>query len=155
MSLQISITISGDATVKRKLAILGREINHMPDAMRKIGAEAADYYRTTGMSDRGRPYGSSWPDLSVQYKKWKEKHYPGRPIMVRTGSLERGFFAESTPSSVTISNHASYYKYHQSNAARGSNLPRRQIAGVNGKIKDMVKAAVRADLVQKLDSVHG
>lgn len=153
MSLKIEIKISGDATVKRKLAILGDGINHMPNAMRKIGEEAADYYRSIGITDKGRPWGSGWQDLSMQYKKWKEKHYPGRPIMIASGNLENSFFAKHTDTSVTIGNSASYYKYHQSSAERKSNLPRRQMAGVNGRIKDLVKQAVRAELVKKLDGV--
>lgn len=154
MGLRITVKISGDATVQRKLAILGNDLNKLPEAMKNIGKEAAEYYRTTGFSDRGRPWGAGWQDLSVQYKKWKEKHYAGRPTLVRTGDMQDGFFAESNSTSVTIDNSVSYYKYHQSSADRKSNLPRRQMAGVNGKIKDMVRSEIRAAIIKKLDAVR-
>ncbi len=72
---------------------------------------------------------------------------------MRTGAMAAGFTASHTATSVTIGNTAKYYKYHQSSAARSSKLPRRQMAGVNGKIKDMVRDAVRADIKKKLATV--
>src|SRR5262245_53623171 len=33
--------------------------------------------------------GSKWKALSPAYKKWKEVHFPGRPILVRDGRLKR------------------------------------------------------------------
>jgi len=32
-------------------------------------------------------HGSKWADLSPRYKRWKEMHYPGRPILTRTGRM--------------------------------------------------------------------
>jgi hypothetical protein len=31
--------------------------------------------------------GGKWPDLSDKYRKWKERYYPGRPMMVLHGDL--------------------------------------------------------------------
>lgn len=36
----------------------------------------------------GKATGSRWASLSPAYKAWKDAHYPGRPIGVRTGKLE-------------------------------------------------------------------
>jgi phage gpG-like protein len=33
---------------------------------------------------------SRWKPLSANYKKWKEKHYPGRPILILRGRLYAG-----------------------------------------------------------------
>ena len=35
----------------------------------------------------GKASGSRWPDLTEAYAKWKQEHYPGRPIGVLTGAL--------------------------------------------------------------------
>lgn len=153
MSLRLTIKVSGDETVRRKLAILGNEVNKLPNAMKEIGRQAAEYYGSVGFSDKGRPWGEPWQDLSTQYKKWKEKHFAGRPTLVRTGDMQAGFFAKASDDSVTISNSVSYYKYHQSSAARKSNLPRRQMAGINGKIVSMVRSEIREEIRRKLARV--
>jgi len=154
MGLRITVKISGDATVRRKLAILGNEVNKLPNAMDAIGKEAVRYYGSIGFTDQGRPWGEAWQQLSVQYKKWKEKHYAGRPMLVMTGDMKDSFFARTNSTSVTIDNSASYYKYHQSSAPRKSNLPRRRMAGINGKIKDVVRSEIRKEIIRKLDAVR-
>lgn len=34
------------------------------------------------------PLAGSWAALSVKYAKWKQAHFPGRPILERTGRLQ-------------------------------------------------------------------
>lgn len=36
----------------------------------------------------GKATGSRWAALTPEYATWKQRHYPGRPIGVRTGALE-------------------------------------------------------------------
>jgi len=35
--------------------------------------------------------GSGWEPLSDKYAAWKEKHYPGKPILQLTGQLKKSF----------------------------------------------------------------
>jgi hypothetical protein len=45
-----------------------------------------------------------WRGLKEPYKSWKARHYPGRPILVRTGRMRRGFRWEARPRSLRIIN---------------------------------------------------
>jgi len=64
----------------------------------------------------GRP----WPPLSPAYAAWKARHYPGRPILVRTGRLKESLVGrtidtvdERTRDSLTLGTAVPYAIYHQ------------------------------------------
>ena len=72
-------------------------------ALERAGAELADVAKhilpkllpvlevETGKqfdAEGAGPIAGSWAPLSVSYAKWKEAHYPGKPLLVRTGALK-------------------------------------------------------------------
>jgi len=83
-------------------------------------------------ASEGAEGGEAWQALSDQYADWKEAHYPGRPILQRTGDLVASLTRESDPNAVyrperktlTIGSKIPYAIYHQSIAPR-TRLPRR------------------------------
>lgn len=149
MSLRMKITIKGDEQVMRKLAVLRRAGDDNHKIMEEIGREAIDYFSKDAFATKGRVFGAAWPDYNPAYKKWKEKHYAGRGMLQLTGTMQDGFFAVATKSSVTIDNHSAVYKYHQSTAARNK-LPRRAMAGINPAIKRMVRDKVSQDIDRRM-----
>lgn len=149
MSLSITIKIKGDQEVMHKVHKLGDNLLKLKPAMEVIGKNARNYYATTGITDRGRPWKQEWRDYSKNYKVWKEKHYPGRPMMVLKGNLERSFDFDANETSVRIFNKAPYFKYHQSSATRYK-LPRRQMMGINNPIRRMVSDAIRDEISRKI-----
>lgn len=152
MALRITIKVTGDKKVMRKLAVLRRAGLNMPRAMDEIGEKAIDYYGNDAFATRGRVYGGAWQELTPAYKKWKEKNYAGRGILQLSGEMQGGFFARSSDNKVTIDNRSPIYKYHQSSAPR-TKMPRRQMAGVNEPIKRIVKEAIRRDITRQLSEV--
>ena len=48
---------------------------------------------------QGKQTGPRWPKLSPKYAAWKRKHFPGRPILVRTGAL-RDALVKGGPGSI-------------------------------------------------------
>lgn len=150
MPLSITVRITGDAAVMRKLRKLGDGINDMQGAMERIGREAVQYYETTGFTDRGRPWGNPWPPLKRQTMQYKEKKYGSARPLYNTGRMQQGFYAKAGRQQVIIDNHADYYKYHQSAAPR-HRLPRRQMAGINNPIKRMIGDIIRDDLTRKIN----
>lgn len=141
--LNITIKIAGDAKVMRKLKTL-RNID-FTQANREIGKELVDYYGNDAFATRGTVFGKRWPEYNPAYKVWKEKKYAGRGMLQLTGTMQKSFFSTVTKNTVTIDNHSPIYKYHQSSAPR-TKMPRRQMAGVNGKAKDIVRTAITKDL---------
>lgn len=165
--LSIDLKITGDQEVQRKLRKLGDGINDLSDSMRQIGQSAISYYSTDSFAYRGRNFGAAWTgyatatQLARDNRKSKAFARQGNTLLIKSGSMQSGFFAKADRSSVIIDNHAPYYKYHQSSAARKSSfktpgahgLPRRQMAGVNNDIKTIVKSIIRQDVMNKLKRI--
>jgi hypothetical protein len=82
------------------------------------------------------PSGVGWAPLSPAYARWKAKHYPGAPILVRRGDLKRsltfdgsrpgpeGLF-EASRDALVFGTRIRHAKYHQ--RPTGSRPPRRRI----------------------------
>ena len=77
----------------------------------------------------GRFKSGAWPRLSVDYAKWKRKHYPGKGILVREGDLQEsvrwggtglgagGIFIP-TNSAVTAGTSIPYGRFHNKGTNR-------------------------------------
>ncbi len=80
----------------------------------------------------GREGGEAWKDLSPEYAGWKQAHYPGKPILQRTGDLVASLTSGNDPNAVkveerkklTLGSKVPYAIYHQSPQPRKV-LPRR------------------------------
>jgi hypothetical protein len=59
------------------------------------------------MTQGGSGANGRWPELSSQYRAWKQKHYPGRPVMVLDAHLMAsliGTSGNSTRSVIKVGN---------------------------------------------------
>jgi phage gpG-like protein len=93
-----------------------------------------DFYalEAAQFKSEGAEGGEKWPELSAGYAGWKEAHYPGKPILQRTGDLVASLTSGSDPNAVkreerktlTLGSKIPYAIYHQSPKPRRV-LPRR------------------------------
>lgn len=75
--------------------------------------------------------GPGWKPLSPAYAAWKDSHYPGRPILVRTGSLRTsltvarslGNVNEQTPTTATFGTTNDHAMYHQTGNLNTTHYP--------------------------------
>lgn len=80
-----------------------------------------------------RGEGIRWPQLSEKYAEWKEKNYPGRPLLVRTGSLKKSMTVQGAGGNITaigkngavFGSSVSYGIYHDQG---GSRIPQRNFS---------------------------
>lgn len=82
-NLDIRFEIPGEKSFQRRF----ENISHIPDNMRDAFEGMAEDFWTHErqvFADEG----PGWRPLSPKYAKWKAKHYPGMPILVRTGALK-------------------------------------------------------------------
>lgn len=92
-----------------------------PEVERIFYVATLAQFRTIGQ--RG---GTPWAPLSAGYRKWKEKKYPGQPILVRTGRLRRSLTAvgnedtirDQQPMALTIGSSTPYGIFHQRGTRR-------------------------------------
>lgn len=83
-----------------------------------------------------RAEGMRWPQLSEKYAEWKQKHFPGAPLLVRTGTLINSMTQEGVRGNISIigktgavfGTSISYGIYHDSDEPRKSKLPRRNFS---------------------------
>lgn len=75
--------------------------------MKEAGAQIIqDFYgveKKLFISQGGSGASGSWPPLSENYRAWKKKHYPGRPIMVLGAHLMASLIGTSSDSIHTVS----------------------------------------------------
>jgi phage gpG-like protein len=112
-STRVSINISGDKDVVEMLHSVGLEVKDLKPAMQDIGKYLKGFYSGQVFASRGGVIGASWPRLSQRYAAWKAQQYPGRPVLVRTGLMQRSFTYDAQNTQVTIRNEADYFDYHQ------------------------------------------
>ncbi len=95
---------------------------------------ADDFYalETAQFASEGDEGGIAWPALSPAYQEAKERRYPGKPILQRTGELEKSLTSATDANAVhiaerkalTLGTRVPYAIYHQSTRPR-RRLPRR------------------------------
>lgn len=95
---------------------------------------------------------AEWTPLSPKYKEWKERHYPGAPILQRTGALlasltepgNAAHVALITPDRAIFGSDVEYGPHHQKGGAK---LPQRKIIQMRDVFKRLVFRASIAWIV--------
>ena len=149
--MRIDIIVKGDKETKAKLNRLGKSIYNLKNAMELIGRDSARYFSNQGFSSQGGVFGSPWPPLSTRTLTSKNKSYPGRPPLVRTGQMQNSFEFNASSSSVVIGNTSPHFKYHQSTLPRRK-LPRRPTMGINDPIRRIITEHIHNEIRKKIAS---
>jgi hypothetical protein len=159
--MQLTISITGDAEILHKLKRLGASIIDFEDEFKGLGETLADYFASTGFTDQGAPFGTAWAPLAQSTKVYKEKHFAGKPALVRTGAMQRGFYYKASSNQLLIDNAVKYFKYHQSTKPRRISpetgkllLPRRPMMGINLGIKRTIQGQLEEGVRRKIDGVR-
>lgn len=86
MSVTFKLDIVGTEGFARTVDAIAQ---HMGKDLRPMLREIRNWWHTWQDSVFASEGGeiSRWAPLSEKYKKWKEKHYPGQPILQLTGKL--------------------------------------------------------------------
>lgn len=113
-------------------------------------AQVKDQFRTEG--EEG---GDRWKELTPDYAGWKEAHFPGKPILERTGDLLSSLTNPNDPNTVriegrktlTLGSAIPYAIYHQT-GSRDSKLPARPEIQLTEAFKRSVMHNVQVYLVQ-------
>ena len=121
----LELVIDGEQQVLSALSRFGEYANdlHVP-----FGEMATDFARAEGA--RFAAQGPGWAALSPEYAAWKAAHYPGKPILQRTGALlgsltgGAGFIREITDEAMTLGTRVGYARFHQRGTGR---MPKREV----------------------------
>jgi phage gpG-like protein len=128
MPTLIRFAFYGDVQLERTI---DRTLDALDDASPAWEVIATSFQRAERrqFATEGAYASGGWAPLSPKYAAWKERHYPGQPILVLTGDLkrsltERPFGIEVIePQRMRIGSDVEHGAYHQGG---GGNLPRRR-----------------------------
>lgn len=147
--MQIVVTISGDKKQIERLQKMGQSFLKFRPEMEKIGKMVADYAQGEGTTSQGGVFDARWPRLSPRYAAWKAKHYPGRPPLVRSTNMSRKYKYKADETSVTITNGADYFKFHQTGT---THMPQRLTLAVNAIQKRMMVAIINDGVQNRIEA---
>lgn len=128
MPTNIRLSFWGDEQLNRTIDRTLEALDDATPAWEVIATSFARAERRQFRSEGGYASGG-WAPLSPRYAAWKAVHYPGKPILERTGTLkksltERPFGIEVLrPRSMVIGSDIDYGEHHQHG---GTRLPRRR-----------------------------
>jgi len=144
--VQYTIDVTGLSQLTGKLHRLESQLMDWQDAFAAIGQAFVDWYSSVPFASRGSVYGKPWPALNPKYKTWKADHYPGRPILIREGTLSQGFEFVSNTNSVRLFNRVDYFEKHQ----KGLGVPQRVIMALNDDRKKAAVDELQKELAKKV-----
>jgi hypothetical protein len=84
------------------LEALGLRMQDMEPVFDLFGRYIVEQHIPRQFAAHGTP--ARWAPLSPEYAAWKARHFPGRPILVRSGAMRAGFTWEAHPRSLRIIN---------------------------------------------------
>lgn len=150
----VSIKLENAQQIEAMLTGLGLDMKDLRGAMADVGTSAKKFFGGQVFASRGEVIGESWQRLNDKYAAQKARKWPGRPLLIRTGLMQRSFSYSTTPMSVTVTNTAPYFKYHQSTAAR-KKLPRRAMIGISTTMQSDVTNIIALALAKKIQQRTG
>lgn len=111
-------------------------------------AQVKDQFKSEGTEG-----GDKWQELTPVYAKYKEAHWPGKPILQRTGNLMTSLTTQNDPNSVyiaarktlTLGSRVSYARFHQTGTGRMAARPEIQLTEL---FKRLAMKNVHSYLVQ-------
>ena len=156
--MQVTITVTGLDNVESRLSKLGSSLHDFTAALETLGRSLILFYSDTVFNSTGQALGSRWEPLKQSTRDYKDKHWEGRGILVRSGALQHGFESTVTPDTLMITNRVPYFPYHQlgtsEGSGRGHNIPARPMLGVNSRVESMIKTVLQADIKAKIESTN-
>lgn len=107
---------------------------------------------------RGEHMGTRWRSLNPQYKAWKARRHPGKPLMIRTTKLVKSLTDKNSPHAIfrhegrkmVIGSRVPYALRHQEGGRRAGRPPRRPLFVVTKKIGREWAEILREDLEAKI-----
>lgn len=148
--INVTAEVDGVVLVNRTLSRFGELLRDMrqlwPAVIVTVRAILKEQFTGQGVGQTGK-----WKPLSPAYARWKEKNFPGKPILQRTGDTFEALTKRTTesivlplPNTLEFGVALPYPIHHQRG---GTRLPRRRIFDFNEAQKRRITKAIQVRLV--------
>lgn len=143
----IQVTITGDRELVRNLnTFIGTGSLNMQRSLGASGLYLTRFFSGEVFTSRGRVIGKPWPRLNDRYAAYKARMFPGRPPLIKSGEMNRGFFSKAFPLRLELGNRADHFKYHQD----GMGVPQRVMMRVDQQRANRVGKYIATDLGEQM-----
>lgn len=152
-AVELSIVVDGEVQMKRQLRGITMAIDDMSPAMARIGDVLQQSFERAFETEGASNESGKWAPLSKRYKAWKDKRYPGKPILTRTERLRKaaagkgpGLMRRIRAKSVTVGTDVRVGKWelgqlHQKGTTQG--MPARRIISLSRKTRSAIMRELR------------
>ena len=137
MGVRLKFNFEGETQLSRHLALVEEALGDWTPAFQTTTEYLIEVFSTDVFEGEGAIIEEHWAPLSRAYAWQKQKMYPGKGILERTGAMKAQFSATYGPKFASITNTADYFKYHQSNQPR-SKIPRRVMMKLAGEQRESI-----------------
>lgn len=136
-NLSLSWSIEGEQQLSRVLLGLSAELSDLRQPFNSSAEFLKSTFSKDAFSTQGRAIGERWKRLSPATVAEKARLGYLQGPLIRTGRMQNSFASIVQSDQAVIYNTAEYFRYHQSNQARGPWLPRRAMMalGDNQKVE--------------------
>lgn len=86
-TFKLRFSIDGDVPYSRAFTLYAHEAADLSDPLSDIADDLIKQIGQQFLSEGAYGLGERWHPLSPAYAAWKEQHFPGRPLLVRTGAM--------------------------------------------------------------------
>jgi phage gpG-like protein len=153
--IRLTMVAAGHAEMDRGFSRFANVVGDYSDVWPVVGDTVRGIVKEQ-FDTQGAAGGDAWAPLQEQYGKWKAVHFPGMPILQRTGTGYRAMTQEGAPGSVFDYNERSmkvgtdlgYLIFHQSRDGRAGRLPRRPIIQFTEAMKRAIFRPMQMYVIQ-------
>jgi phage gpG-like protein len=146
------IKVLGVMETIAKLHEVGHVMDDTSSEMDHIGKYVVTYFETAVFESEGAAIGEHWSPLKADTQKEKNKKYPGRGILERTGKLRYGFQLETSATMAKITNPVPYAKYHMTGTR---NMPARVFMNINSELEADIYVKFKEHLEGRIAAIIG
>jgi phage gpG-like protein len=145
VALRIDLKIAGDVQLRRSLIRISDRLGDLRPGLEDIADLIAEDLAKRFVSQNSPSLGR-WPPLTPAYRRWKQKHYPGRRILTLTGALKKDYtqrpfgYEKFTPHTFSMGSHLPYAAAHQDGLGH---MPRRPVELSDDAKRQMTKLMQR------------
>lgn len=144
----IQVTITGDREFVRSLnKFVGSGSLNLSRSLGASGLYLTRFFSGEVFTSRGRVIGKPWARLNDSYAAYKARLFPGRPPLIKSGEMNRGFFHKAMPRRLELGNRADHFAFHQEGT---SSIPARVMMRVDTQRAARVGKYIAGDLSEQM-----
>lgn len=150
--LSFNFTVTGIDEVINALDDTKDVLNDLEPEFTAVGDYLIQFFENDVFESEGSVYGNNWQELSPSYEEWKNKNYPGRGILERTGTLRYSFQAIPTSDYLIISNPTSYGVFHEYGTSK---MPQRAFMILDSERQNIIRDMMIESLNNRIKDAIG